>query len=57
MKSIIATALVALAMASTLSVGANAASFAEDFFKQLQCERGGGLLPEKIFEDIRLNGH
>ncbi len=56
MKSIIATALVALAIATSGAVTANASTFAEDFFKQLQ-ERSGGLVPEKLFEDIQRNGH
>ena len=57
MKSIIATALAALALAATTSVGANAGSFSEDFFKQLQFERGGGLIPDAVYEDRRLNGN
>ncbi len=56
MKSIVATALVALAIATAGAVNANASTFAEDFFKQLQ-ERNGGVIPEKFFEDIQLNGH
>lgn len=43
MKSIIATALVALAMATTASVGANASST--------------GFDAAKFFEKIQLNGH
>lgn len=54
MKSIIATALVALAIATTGAVTANAASFAEEVFTKQQ--RDGSLVPEKIFEDVRLNG-
>ncbi len=56
MKSIIATALVALAIATSGAVTANASTFAEDFFKQLQ-ERSGGNFPDKFFEDLQLNGH
>jgi len=55
MKTIVAAALLALSVATVGAVNANAASFSEDFFKNLQLN--GNLVPDKLFEDLRLNGN
>lgn len=54
MKHLILAAIIGIALATNGVVSAEAGSFAEDYFKKIHLE--GGVLPDMVYEDKRLNG-